>query len=128
MNTQAIIDYCLSLQGAYLYCPFGPDPVCARIGKRIFAEIFLSRPWITLKCEPLYGCYLREKYPLVIRRGYHCPPPQHPYNNTITLDGTVPDTELLAMIDHSYTRAFSTLTRAQKQAALERVSADDAAT
>ncbi len=120
MTLQNLIEHCLAKQGAYLDFPFGPSPLCARIGKRIFAEISLTRPWVTLKCEPVYGQMLRHKYPETIRRGYHCPPPQHPYNNTITLDGTVPDEELCAMIDHSYDRALAALTRAQRAEALER--------
>ena len=124
MNTQSLIDYCLTKQGAYLDCPFGPDPVCARIGKRIFAEIFLQRPWVTLKCEPLYGQALREQYPQTVRRGYHCPTPQHPYNNTVTLDGTVPDEQLLAMVDHSYLRALQAQTKAQQITALTRQQAE----
>lgn len=34
-------------------------------------------------------------------RGYHCPPVQQPYWNTISLDG-FPEEELLFMIDHAY--------------------------
>ena len=119
MNAQDILAYCLAKPSAYANCPFGPDLVCARVGKRIFAEIFLTLPWVTLKCEPMYGQMLRQQYPGTIRRGYHCPPPQHPYNNTVTLDGTVPDHELYAMIDHSYARALASLTKAERLAALE---------
>ena len=118
MNAQALMESCLAKQGASLYCPFGPEPVCARIGKRIFAEIFISLPWVTFKCDPVYGQMLRAKYPGTVRRGYHCPPPQHPYNNTVTLDGTVPDAELLEMLAHSYTRALRSQTKAQQMAAL----------
>lgn len=118
MNAQMLMEYCQAKPGATLYCPFGPEPVCARIGKRIFAEIFTSQPWVTLKCEPLYGQMLRDRYPQTVRRGYHCPPPQHPYNNTVTLDGTVPDAEVLAMVDHSYARALASQTRAEQAAAL----------
>lgn len=120
MTAQALIEYCLTKQGAWVNCPFGPELVCARIGKRIFAEIFLNRPWVTLKCEPMFGLAMREAYPDTIRRGYHCPPPQHPYNNTITLDGTVPEETLLAMVDHSYQRALSSLPKSERAQALLR--------
>jgi predicted DNA-binding protein (MmcQ/YjbR family) len=125
MNAKALMAKCLEKQGSYLYCPFGPEPVCARVGKRIFAEIFISKPWVTFKCDALYGLMMREKYPGVIRRGYHCPPPQHPYNNTVTLDGTVPDVELFAMLDHSYARALSSQTKAEREAALARPHEED---
>lgn len=118
MDTPTLIAHCLSMPGAYLNCPFGPEPLCARIGTRIFAEIFLSKPWVTFKCEPTFGLMLREKYPSAVRRGYHCPPVQQPYNNTVTLDGSVPDDEVLAMANHSYTRALGSLTRAQRMSAL----------
>ena len=124
MKTQDIIDICVAKPGAYLDCPFGPDLVCARIGKRIFAEIFLKRPWITLKCDAVYGQAMRVAYPDHIRRGYHCPTLQHPYNNTVTLDGTVPDEQLLAMVDHSYLRALQAQTKAQQITALARQPAD----
>jgi predicted DNA-binding protein (MmcQ/YjbR family) len=37
-----------------------------------------------------------------VTRGYHCPPVQQPYFNTVSLDGTVPDDVLIMMIDHAY--------------------------
>ena len=119
MTTQELIDYCLAKQGAWLNCPFGPEPVCVRIGKRIFAEIFLTRPWVTLKCDPVYGLAMRDAYPDTIRRGYHCPPLQHPYNNTVTLDGTVPQQTLLEMVDHSYQHALGSLPKSERIAALK---------
>ena len=120
MKTQELMDYCVAKPGAYLDCPFGPEPVCARIGKRIFAEIFLTRPWITLKCDAVYGQAMRMAYPDHIRRGYHCPTLQHPYNNTVTLDGTVSDSCLREMVDHSYEHALHSLTRAEQAAAVQR--------
>ena len=41
-------------------------------------------------------------FPRVIVRGYHCPPVQQPYFNTLPLDGRVPDDLILEMIEHSY--------------------------
>ena len=115
MTTQEMIAYCLAKPGAYLDQPFGDEPICARVEKRIFAEIYQLRGWLTLKCEPVYGMALRQQYPDTIRRGYHCPPLQQPYSNTITLDGTVPDDLLRQMLDHSYQRAQGTLTRVARR-------------
>lgn len=120
MTTQALLDFCMAKTGAWADCPFGPEPICVRIGKRIFAEIFPGRSWVTLKCEPVYGLAMRARYPQAVRRGYHCPVPQHPYNNTVTLDGSVPGDTLLEMIDHSYRYALGNLTRAQREEALRR--------
>jgi len=120
MTPQQILDECLGMPGAWLNCPFGPEPVCARIGKRIFAEVFFTRPWVTLKCDPLYGAALRQQYPETVRRGYHCPTLQQPYNNTITLDGTVPEATLKEMIVHSYRHAFNSLPKAERLLAVNR--------
>ena len=39
---------------------------------------------------------------LAVTRGYHCPPVQQPHFNTVGLDGSVPDEEIMLMIDHAY--------------------------
>lgn len=111
MTAQDIIAYCVAKPGAYLDQPFGPEPICARVEKRIFAEVYPTRGWVTLKCEPMYGLEQRAWFPDAVRRGYHCPPIQQPYNNTVELDGTVPDEMLRQMMDHSYQRALGSLTR-----------------
>ena len=43
MSTQEILEYCLAKPGAYLNQPFGSEPLCVRIGKRIFAELYVTR-------------------------------------------------------------------------------------
>ena len=43
-------------------------------------------------------------------RGYHCPPVQQPYWNTIYLDD-FPDEELLNMIDHAYETVFKSFSK-----------------
>lgn len=118
MTTQDILERCLRMPGAYADTPFGPEPICARVGPRIFAEVFPARAWVTFKCEPAQGLCWRERFAKNVRRGYHCPPSQHPYSNTVTLDGTVPDGVLLDMLEHSYARALKTMTKAQREAAL----------
>ena len=71
MNTEEIKNYCLGKWKAYEDSPFGDVPICYRLNKKIFAQI----------------------YPGVVVRGYHCPPVQQPYWNTIYLDD-FPDDEL----------------------------------
>ena len=111
MSIQEIMAYCMQKPGAYQDCPFGPEPVCIRVEKRIFAEIFLTRPWITLKCEPVQGLAWRETFPEQVRRGWHCPPVQQPYHNTVTLDGVISKELLQMMMDHSYARAVKSLSK-----------------
>ena len=124
MTPQDILESCLTKPGAYLNCPFGPEPICARIGDRIFAEVFINKPWVTLKCEPTYGLAMRTLYPDVITRGYHCPPVQQPYNNTVTLNGILSNVILLEMLEHSYQRALGCIPKNKRAEALSRIHAD----
>ena len=118
MTLDQLLQRALAMPHAYADTPFGPEPICARIGKRIFAEVFPSRGWVTFKCEPQDGLMWRAAYPDHVRRGYHCPPPQHPYSNTVTLDGAVPDDVLTLMLEQSYARALRTMTKKERAEAL----------
>jgi len=53
---------------------------------------------VNLKCDPAFAIELREKYSSVTP-GYHM---NKKHWNTIMLDGSIPDVEILAWIDHSY--------------------------
>jgi predicted DNA-binding protein (MmcQ/YjbR family) len=110
MNLQEIIDYCIKKPGAYLDYPFDPVFPVIKVKApsqkkgRIFAQPFLLRgePKVTLNCTPMSADFYRSIYPGSVVRGWHCPPIQQPHFNTINLDGTVPDEEIIEMIEHSY--------------------------
>ena len=110
MTHQQIIDYCLKKNGAYLDYPFEPDVPVVKVKApsqakgRIFAQMFSLRgePKTTLNCTPESAEFYRSVYPGSVTRGWHCPPVQQPHFNTVNLDGSVPDEEILRMIDHSY--------------------------
>jgi predicted DNA-binding protein (MmcQ/YjbR family) len=115
MTLDGIIEYCLQKQGAYLDTPFTPFFPVVRVRAlsqkkgRIFAQPFLLRgePMVTLNCTPASAEYYRAKYPGAVTRGWHCPPVQQPHFNTVTLDGAVPDEELVRMMDHAYETVVS---------------------
>lgn len=117
MTQQQAINYCLAKKGAYLDFPFGPEVTVVKVGKpaqrpgRIFAQVFTLKEQntITLNCDQMTGMFYRRLYPGTVVRGYHCPPVQQPYFNTLPLDGAVPQDVLLEMIDHSYHTVFSKL-------------------
>ena len=71
--------------GAYEDFPFGPEPCCIKVCGRIFAELYPSRDWVTLKCDETLARYYRETYPDAVARGYHCPPVMQPTRNTVAL-------------------------------------------
>ena len=110
MTHTEIIDYCLKKTGAYLDYPFDPIFPVVKVKSpsqekgRIFAQPFMLRgePKVTLNCTPESADFYRSIYPGAVVRGWHCPPIQQPHFNTVDLDGTVPDEEIISMIDHAY--------------------------
>ncbi len=113
---KGILDYCLSKPGAYIDFPFGETPVCVKVGKRLFAQVYPKREdrKITLNCAVAAGEFFRGMYPGTVVRGYHCPPQLQPYFNTVHLNGEVPEAELMMMIDHSYNTVFKKLPRSTR--------------
>lgn len=88
MQIQTIKNYCLSKRGAYEDCPFGEMPICYKLNGKIFAQLYPQEYdyKITLKCTADAGQFYRMAYPGQVVRGYHCPPVQQPYWNTIYLN------------------------------------------
>ena len=117
MQVEEIKKYCLGKPGVYEECPFGDAPVCYKLNGKIFAQLY-PREYdykITLKCTADAGQFYRTVYPGTVVRGYHCPPVQQPYWNTIYLED-FPDGELLNMIDHAYEAVFHSFSKkVQKQ-------------
>lgn len=119
MNLVEIKNYCLNKHKAYETYPFGEIPICYKVNNRIFAQIYPKAEdfKITLKCTDDVGDFYRRMYPDIVVRGYHCPPVQQPYWNTIYLSG-FQDDELLNMIDHAYNTVINSFSKKiQKQIA-----------
>lgn len=118
MTHEDILEYCLAKMGAYRDMPFGEGCVCVKVKNRIFAQLFYlkGRPMLTFNGDALTGEFYRSAYPDDVKRGYHCPPVQQPYFNTVDLSGSVPDGEILVMLDGSYKYVVGKLTkRLQKE-------------
>ena len=111
MDTNELLAKCLNRPGAYTDLPFGDDCIVVKVRKKVFAQFFTlqSRPHVTFNCSAVMGLVYRDMYPEWVRRGYHCPPVQQPYFNTVDLTGEVSDEELLNMLDHAYDRVVSRL-------------------
>lgn len=103
MTVQEIKSYCQSKHMATEEYPFGDIPICYKLNGKIFAQIYPNESdyKITLKCTADIGQFYRTVYPGKVVRGYHCPPVQQPYWNTVYVSD-FPDDELLDMIDHAY--------------------------
>ncbi len=110
MTEQEFMNYCLNKCGAYLDFPFGSDVAVIKVGKRIFAQLFELKgiTTVTLNCTFEGGLYYRSTYPDIVTRGYHCPPVQQPYFNSMPLE-KLSDETLIEMIEHSYETVFNKL-------------------
>jgi predicted DNA-binding protein (MmcQ/YjbR family) len=64
-----------------------------------------------LKCDPDLAAGLRARY-AAVTPGYHL---NKRHWNTVALDGSVPDEELLELIDHSYELVVARLSRAERK-------------
>lgn len=117
MESEKIKEYCLSKYKAEETYPFGDVPICYKLNGKIFAQLYPDESdyKITLKCTKEAGEFYRTVYPGRVVRGYHCPPVQQPYWNTVYLD-EFPDEELLNMIDLAYETVFNSFSKKiQKQ-------------
>lgn len=103
IRLEELIQYCCSKKKAYIDYPFGIEPICIKVNGKIFAEIYPkdSNYKITLKCEPILADFFRNQFPDIVVRGYHCPPVQQPYRNTVWIN-KIDNNILYGMIDHSY--------------------------
>ena len=92
--------------------PFGDEVAVFKVAGRMFALVSLgpSPGSISLKCDPGLATDLRRRY-AGITPGYHL---NKRHWNTLALDGSVPDEEVLELVDHSYDLVLAGLTRAQR--------------
>jgi len=101
------------MPGATEDFPFGEETSVFKVGGRIFAISGLSgRPLqVSLKCEPELATELRATY-AAIAPGYHL---NKRHWNTITIDGSLPDTLVFDMIEDSYDLVVDALPRATRE-------------
>jgi predicted DNA-binding protein (MmcQ/YjbR family) len=80
--------------------PFGPETLVFKVGGKMFllADIDSFPLQFDVKCDPERAIELRERYE-AIQPGYH---QNKRHWNTIIIDGSIPDREILSMIDHSF--------------------------
>lgn len=84
-----------------------------RIGEKMFAALCYGedgKQILTVKCEPEYGRYLRENYS-DITSGYYM---NKVHWNSVDLDGNVPDSVIMDMIEQSYSLVLSSLSKKRR--------------
>lgn len=113
MTHSEILSHCLSKKGAYEDHPFGEGCTVIKVKGRIFAQLFTlgGEAMLTFNGDVPTGEFYRSLYPEDVKRGYHCPPVQQPYFNTVRLSGNVPREEIKNMLDSSYKYVVSRLAK-----------------
>jgi len=100
MTFEVLRSYLLAKPGAVEDFPFDPVTLVAKVGGRMFALVGTDAEplWLNLKCDPDKAEALRAIFPAVTP-GYHM---NKRHWNTVTLDGSMDDRDVFAMIDDSY--------------------------
>ena len=99
MNIEQIREYCLSKPSAEESLPFDEDTLVFKVGGKMFALLSLENgSSVNLKCQPEKAVELRERYSEIVP-GYHM---NKKHWNTVIYNGSLPDSLIRALIDHSY--------------------------
>ena len=114
MESDALRDLCLSLPGSDETFPFGSGTSVFKVAGKIFAVSRLAGlPLsLSLKCEPALAEQLRAAH-AAVNPGYHL---NKRHWNTVTIDGSLPDTLIAEMVEDSYDLVVSRLPRARRHA------------
>src|SRR3972149_4856643 len=99
MNIETIREYCLKKKGVSEEFPFNETTLVFKVMNKMFLLASLdSVPLgISLKCNPEKAIEMREKYDSV-EAAYHM---NKTHWNSVIIDRTIPDKEILAWIDDS---------------------------
>lgn len=113
MERERLRTYCLDKPASAEDFPFGDGVAVYKVAGKVFAllPVASTPPRISLKCDPVLAELLRETYP-TITPGYHL---NKKHWNSIEVDASIPEDELLEMIDHSYDQVVKGLTRKERE-------------
>ena len=115
MKYKACQKYLLTKPESIEDYPFGPDVAVFKVKGKMFATLAYSnielngkkqkQARMNLKCDPNQALMLREIFSAVLP-GYHM---NKKHWNTLCLDGSIPNTEIKAMINHSFSLVINSL-------------------
>ena len=112
MDAEIIRNYCLNKKCVTEGFPFGEDVLVFKVHSKIFCLCNLNPPvTINLKCSPDKAIELREKFEAVIP-GYHM---NKKHWNSLIMDGSLQDSLVFELIDHSYQLVISKLSQAKQR-------------
>jgi predicted DNA-binding protein (MmcQ/YjbR family) len=112
MHLSYFRDYCIAKPGVTEDTPFDEDTLCFRVGGKIFAITSITEfVSINLKCDPERAMELRELHHEILP-GFHM---NKKHWNTILINGNLPDSLILELVDHSYELVFLSLPKRAKE-------------
>ncbi|BBI36163.1 MmcQ/YjbR family DNA-binding protein [Cohnella abietis] len=113
MNHAKIMEAGLEWVGSSLHYPFDPNLPVLFVGSKMFALLGRTgeHESVNLKVEPEEAWLLRQQYPGSVLPGYHM---NKKHWNTVVFDGGVPDSEVHAMLEHSYQLVWNKLTKRER--------------
>ena len=81
--------------------PFGDTVIVFKVNNKVFLLIPLDTHPLqfNVKCDPEKAIELRETYPASVLPGFHM---NKKHWNTVIVDGTLSNRQILAMVDDSY--------------------------
>jgi predicted DNA-binding protein (MmcQ/YjbR family) len=112
MDFETLRAYLAAKPGAVEEFPFDLVTLVFKVGGKMFALVATTDDplRINLKCDPEKAELLRECFPAVLP-GYYM---NKRHWNTVVLDGSIADEDLLAMIDESYALVVQGLPKAKR--------------
>ncbi len=116
---QTISEYALSLPGSEGAFPFDEKTLVVKVMGKMFLAMDIENPsTVNLKCDPDRAVALRAEHDEV-KPGYHM---NKKHWNTVRVNGSLPWSLVIELINHSYDLVVSSLTRTQREqlAALSR--------
>jgi predicted DNA-binding protein (MmcQ/YjbR family) len=113
MNLASFRAYCAAKPGTTASFPFDEEILVFKVFGKIFALTNVNQAplAINLKCDPEWAHVLREAH-AAVQPGWHM---NKRHWNTVTVDGSMAEAELHAMIDHSYALVVKGLKRADRE-------------
>ena len=114
MTIDTIRSYCLNKAFTEETLPFGPDVLVFKVAGKIFLLLPLDTESLQFnaKCDPGRAQELRDAHSCILP-GYHMNKAKW---NTILVDGSLKQKQLLELIDHSYEQVVQGLPKKiQKQ-------------
>lgn len=113
LTDTALHEYLLAKPEARLDYPFGPEVAVYKVRDKLFALATAygqgqeqGQARLNLKCDPLEAQQLRMVFRDTVIPGYHM---NKKHWNSVILNGSLPRTELLRMVDNSYALVVKSL-------------------